>query len=100
MFETKKDYNETEMRTLIELLYGSIAMREQALSSKNFLWGILLNWPLQSTNLKICKFSFEGNLSLFPALDFFVEYSLYKSDIATNLNSVQAALATEEQAHA
>ena len=29
MFETKKDYNETEMRTLIELLYGSIAVKEQ-----------------------------------------------------------------------
>ena len=39
MFETKKDYNETEMRTLIELLYGSIAIKEQALSSKIFLWG-------------------------------------------------------------
>ena len=38
MFETKKDYNETEMRTLIELLYGSIAIKEQALSGKNFLW--------------------------------------------------------------
>ena len=38
MFETKKDYNETEMRTLIELLYGSIAIKEQALSSKIFLW--------------------------------------------------------------
>ena len=34
MFETKKDYNETEMRTLIELLCGSIAIKEQALSSK------------------------------------------------------------------
>ena len=32
MFETKKDYNETEMRTLIELLFGSIAVKEQALS--------------------------------------------------------------------
>ena len=38
MFETKKDFNETEMRTLIELLYGSIAIKEQALSSKIFLW--------------------------------------------------------------
>ena len=38
MFETKKDYNETEMRTLIELLYSSIAIKEQALSSKIFLW--------------------------------------------------------------
>ena len=38
MFETKKDYNETEMRTLIELLYGSIAIKEQALNSKIFLW--------------------------------------------------------------
>ena len=44
MFETKKDYNETEMRTLIELLYGSIAIKEQALSSKIFLWdGVLIN---------------------------------------------------------
>ena len=34
MFETKEDYNETEMRTLIVLLYGSIAIKEQALSSK------------------------------------------------------------------
>ena len=38
MFETKKDYNKTEMRTLIELLYSSIAIKEQALSSKMFLW--------------------------------------------------------------
>ena len=38
MFETKKDYNETEMRTLIELLYSSIAIKEQALSCKMFLW--------------------------------------------------------------
>ena len=38
MFETKKDYKETEMWTLIELLYGSIAVKEQALSSKIFLW--------------------------------------------------------------
>ena len=28
MFETKKDDNETEMRTLIELLCGSIAIKE------------------------------------------------------------------------
>ena len=27
MFETKKDDNETEMRTLTELLYGSIAVK-------------------------------------------------------------------------
>ena len=39
MFETKKDY-ETEMRTLTELLYGSIAIKEQALSSKIFLWAM------------------------------------------------------------
>ena len=39
MFETKKDYNETEMTPLIELLYVSIAIKEQALSSKIFLWG-------------------------------------------------------------
>ena len=38
MFETKKDYNETEMRALIELLDGSIAIKEQALSSKIFFW--------------------------------------------------------------
>lgn len=38
MFETKKDYNETEMRTLIELLYGSIAIKELVLRSKIFLW--------------------------------------------------------------
>ena len=38
MFETKKDDNETEMRTLTELLYGSKAIKEQALSSKIFLW--------------------------------------------------------------
>ena len=38
MFETKKDYDKTEMRTLIELLYGSIAVKEQALSSKIFFW--------------------------------------------------------------
>ena len=38
MFETKKDYNETELRTLIELLYSSIAIKEQDLSNKNFLW--------------------------------------------------------------
>ena len=38
MFETKKDHNETGMRTLIELVYGSIAMKEQALSSKIVLW--------------------------------------------------------------
>ena len=38
MFETKKDYSETEMRTLIELPYGSTAIKEQALSSKIFLW--------------------------------------------------------------
>ena len=55
MFETKKDYNETEMGTLIERLYGSIAIKEQALSSKIFLWdrsccltyqriGIVLPW--------------------------------------------------------
>ena len=36
MFETKKD-NETEMRTLIKLLYSSIAIEEQALSSNIFL---------------------------------------------------------------
>ena len=41
MFETKKDYNETEMRTLIELLYSSIAVKEQALSSKIFLWALV-----------------------------------------------------------
>ena len=35
MFETKKDNNENEMRSL---LYGSIAVNEQALSSKIFLW--------------------------------------------------------------
>ena len=38
MFKTKKDYSETEMGTLIELLYGSIAIKEQALSNKIFLW--------------------------------------------------------------
>ena len=38
MFETKKDYNENEMRTLNELLYGTRAIKEQALSSKIFLW--------------------------------------------------------------
>ena len=38
MFETKKDNNETETRTLVEVLYGSIAIKEQALSSKIFLW--------------------------------------------------------------
>ena len=39
MFEAKKDNNKTEMRTLTELLYGSIAVKqEQALSSKIFLW--------------------------------------------------------------
>ena len=37
MFETKKDFDETEMRTLIELLYDSIAIKERALSSKIFL---------------------------------------------------------------
>ena len=41
MFETKKDKNETEMRTLIELLYSSVAIREQALSSKIFLWAVI-----------------------------------------------------------
>ena len=30
------------MRTLIELLYGSIAVKEQALSSKIFLWELEL----------------------------------------------------------
>ena len=43
MFETKRKYNETEMRTLIELLYGSIAVQEQALSSKIFLW-VSITW--------------------------------------------------------
>ena len=38
MFETKKDYNKTEMRTLIELLYSSIAIK--ALSSK--IWAVSL----------------------------------------------------------
>ena len=38
MFETKKDYDENEMRTLIELLYVSVAMKELALSSTFFLW--------------------------------------------------------------
>ena len=38
MFKTKKDDNENEMRTLIELLYGSVAIKEQALSSQIFLW--------------------------------------------------------------
>ena len=43
MFETKKDYNETEMRTLIELLYGSIAIKEQTLSIKIFFFIFILN---------------------------------------------------------
>ena len=38
MFEIKKDYNETEMKTLIEFLYGSIAIKDYALSSTIFLW--------------------------------------------------------------
>ena len=38
MFETKKYYHETKMRALIELLYGSIAVKEQVLSSEIFLW--------------------------------------------------------------
>ena len=45
MFETKKDYNETEMRTLIELLYSSIAIKEQALSGKMFLW-VHFDWSI------------------------------------------------------
>ena len=50
MFETKKDYNETEMRTLIELLYGSIAIKEQALSSNIFLWDNLTSRSLFKIN--------------------------------------------------
>ena len=46
----RKDYNKTEMRTLIKLLYGSIAMKEQALSSKISLWNDAS--PKQLTNLK------------------------------------------------
>ena len=41
MFETKKDYNETEMRTLIELLYGSIAIKE--------LWAVKFSSGLTAT---------------------------------------------------
>ena len=50
MFETKKDYNETEMRTLIELLYGSIAIKEQALSSNIFLWAATAITVYQCSN--------------------------------------------------
>ena len=56
MFETKKDHNETEMRTVIELLYSSIAMKEQALSRKIFLWGYSL--------LKMKDSSWGGDLLL------------------------------------
>ena len=41
MLETKKDDNHTKMRTLVELLYSSIAIKEQTLSSKIFLWDLL-----------------------------------------------------------
>ena len=38
MFETKKDYNETEMRTLIELFYGSVKFSSglSAVSGRHF----------------------------------------------------------------
>ena len=61
MFETKKDSNETEMRTLIELLYGSVAIKEQALSCKIFLWGVQSITKL-STHLMIWF-----SLVLFPS---------------------------------
>ena len=54
MFETKKDYNETEMRTLIELFYGSIAIKEQALSSKIFLWVPLrCDWQMNPATVSV-----------------------------------------------
>ena len=73
MFETKEDYNETEMRTLIELLYGSIAIKEQALSSKIYLWEYLQlhksmvksagNWLTCKHHLQ-CKIAFEASVML------------------------------------
>ena len=55
MFKTKKDYNKTEMRTLIELLYGSMAIKELALSSKIFLFPVLYQDQNDLKSLHLAK---------------------------------------------
>ena len=73
MFETKKDYNETEMRTLTELLYSSIAIKEQALSSKIFLWG-------QLNDTYQCEIHFQPKLNhMFFDMGFIYYYYFHLS---------------------
>ena len=79
MFETKKDYNKTEKRTLIELLYSSITIKEQALSSKIFLW-IQSFQPSEATDTTKDPMSYMyiiqyGNLPIYDMTDSMKKWS-------------------------